>query len=120
MMHVPWKIIRQILRGCRHLPHAGPHPGTRPLVAIIAAISTAGFVGGGPTGGFIDTLMATLVNLPLYLYGSYHRARFEEQVACLEHRPAAGSRNIRTDTNDTPHQGGPDALTDPDHLRAGS
>ena len=72
--------IRQIIRGCRSLPHVGKHPGTNFLVLLIMMGAAAGRDGGwrGCIGGAL--IMAT-VFVPAYLYGAYSRSNSSDQYS---------------------------------------
>lgn len=67
------KVVRQIVRGCRDLPHVGPHPGTDILIIFLLMGALAGARGGwwGVLGGASITAVAFV---PIYLWGAYSRA----------------------------------------------
>jgi hypothetical protein len=59
-------VMRHIVRGCGELPQCGEHPGTMPLLLLIAI----GFSAAGVRGG----IAMTVATLPVYLWGAYSRS----------------------------------------------
>jgi hypothetical protein len=66
--------LRQIARGCGHVPGYGEHPGTVPLVMLIVAGGLAGLE-RGVLGGLVGALLMAAVFGPVYLYGAYTRGK---------------------------------------------
>ena len=78
-------LLKQSLRGCRSLPHVGPHPGTAWLIGIVALSGAACL-----SGGFIRAMLAAVLSLlvfgPIYLHGGYMRAKASDNISRHESR----------------------------------
>jgi hypothetical protein len=72
-------VLRQIIRGCRNLPHVGPHPGTVPLILFLGMGLAAG-VGRGLLPSVIGGLLMLTVFGPMFLIGAYTRARLSDHL----------------------------------------
>lgn len=82
--------LRQALRGCRTLPHLGPHPGTPWLILLVVVGGLSGFVGRDP--GLLPAIagagLMALVFGTLHLIGAVDRARASDRME--REREAAG------------------------------
>lgn len=68
----------QILRGMRHMPHVGSHPGVSFMFTMLAFGVVAGFQAGGWKAAIFVGIMTPLSVLPIFAYGAYDRARISD------------------------------------------
>lgn len=68
----------RLIRGCGYLPTCGSHPGTGILIILILCGGLAG-ADKGICGVFFGAGLMTLCFGPIYLYGAYDRAKYEEK-----------------------------------------
>ncbi len=81
-MKINTTALRKVHRGIGRLPNCGEHPGTLPLVWILALSALGGWL----------TLVGSLVVFgSMYLWGAYSRALTEERIAC---RPKENRTNV--------------------------
>jgi hypothetical protein len=73
------KVIRQMIRGCRNLPHVGSHPGTEFLIVFIIIGALAG-TRGGWFGALCGAVFMALFIVPMYLHGAYYRAQDSDRL----------------------------------------
>ena len=73
------KLLKDAIRGCRDLPHCGPHPGNT-IFLVLMFFGTASGAGKGLAGIVISGVAMLLVILPLYLTGAVSRARLERKI----------------------------------------
>jgi hypothetical protein len=72
-------VLRQMVRGCRDLPHVGGHPGAEYLLMFISLGAFAG-ANGGLVGVLGSAAVMALFVAPLYLYGAYDRANLSDRL----------------------------------------
>jgi hypothetical protein len=74
------KWIVQTYRGCRDLPHVGPHRGTPVMLAFVGALLIVGMQEG--------KLLAAIIPAPflvaLYLHDAYRRAEYSDRLSGIE------------------------------------
>lgn len=77
-------MIRQIIRGCRTLPHVGEHPGTWCVFMFVLIGALAGAERGGWRGALGGAIVMALFILPIYFYGAYDRAKISDRISAKD------------------------------------
>lgn len=73
------KLLKDAIRGCKDLPHCGPHPGNT-ILLVLMFFGTASGVEKGLAGVAVSGVVMLLALLPLYLTGAVSRARLERKI----------------------------------------
>lgn len=71
--------LQHIVRGCGHLEHVGPHPGTFwYFVVILFAVLHGSTVSW--QRGLLGFFVAALITSPMFLSGAYMRSKMDDEM----------------------------------------
>lgn len=83
-------IIYHAIRGCRTLPHVGPHPGT-PILGIFVALGIMAGARDSWQRAVVGGLVMFAIFGVLYLIGAYSRSVLSDRIALRRAHPPEGS-----------------------------